>query len=74
MSRLVMKRMALLAALALALPLGLGGCFITSKPGTSSASQPSTGHKNHGQARKQEVHERNADRKSDKDAAKANKK
>jgi hypothetical protein len=73
MNRLAMRRMGMLAALSLALPLGLGGCFITSKPGTSSASQP-TGHKNHGQARKQEVHERNADRKADKDAAKANKK
>jgi hypothetical protein len=74
MNRPVMKPVAMLAALALALPLGLGGCFISRKPGTSSASQPSTGHKNHGQARKQEVHERNADRKADKDAAKANKK
>jgi hypothetical protein len=76
MNQLVMKRMSVLAAIALALPLGLGGCFIVGKkPGTSTASQPSTGeHKNHGQQRKQEVHDRNADRKDDKDAAKANKK
>jgi hypothetical protein len=71
----VKERMSMLAALALALPLGLGGCFFVSKPGTSTASQPSTGEpKNRGQARKQEVHERNADRKADKDAAKPNKK
>lgn len=52
----------------------LSGCFIVSKPGTSSSSQSSSSpHKNHGQQRKAEVHERNAERKAEKDAAKGKK-
>jgi len=62
-----MKRL-LVATLA----VSLGGCFFVSKkPSTGSSSQSSTSEpKNHGQARKQEVHERNAERKEAKDAAK----
>ena len=63
-----MKRIILVPALAFALT----GCFFVSKkPGTSSSSQSSTSQpKNHGQQRSQEVHERNAERKEAKDAAK----
>lgn len=63
-----MKRYLLIPALAVALT----GCFFVSKkPATSSGSQSSTSEpKNHGQQRSQEVHERNAERKEAKDAAK----
>lgn len=66
-----MKRL-LIATLA----ISLSGCFFVSKkPGSSSSSQSSTSQpKNHGQARKQEVHERNAERKEQKDAMKDAKK
>jgi hypothetical protein len=65
-----MNRLAAVAAPALA--LALSGCFIVSKkPPQSQGSQSSTAApKNHGQERSQEVHERNAERKADKDAAK----
>lgn len=54
------------------LALSLSGCFFVSKKNnTSSNSQPSTSEpKNHGQARSQEVHERNDARKAAKDAEK----
>lgn len=60
-----MKRVAILLAAAIVLP----GCFIVGKTKTSSQSSASEP-KNHGQARSQEVHERNAERKAEKDAAK----
>jgi hypothetical protein len=65
-----MKRLVTVAAPLLA--LALSGCFIVSKkPAKSQGSQSSTAApKNHGQERSQEVHERNAERKADKDAAK----
>jgi hypothetical protein len=55
-----------------ALALALSGCFFVNKKSSSQpvASEP----KNHGQARSAEVHERNAERKADHDAAKADKK
>jgi Flp pilus assembly protein TadD len=58
------------------LALSLSGCFFVSKkPAQNSSSQSSTSEpKNHGQARKEEVHERNAERKAEKDAEKAEKK
>lgn len=59
-----------------ALALALSGCFIVSKrPASSSRSQPVAAEpKNHGQERSEEVHERNAERKAEHDAAKADKK
>lgn len=58
-------------AIACALALSLSGCFFVSKNKTASRSQPSTVEpKNHGQERSEEVHERNAERKAEKDAAK----
>ena len=66
-----MKRLITVAAPVLA--LALSGCFIVSKkPAQSQSSQPATAAepKNHGQERSQEVHERNAERKEAKDAAK----
>jgi hypothetical protein len=58
------------ATLACTLALALSGCFFT-KNKTSTNSQPSTVEpKNHGQERSEEVHERNAERKAEKDAAK----
>lgn len=59
-----------------ALALALSGCFIVSKrPAQSSSSQPVASEpKNHGQERSEEVHERNAERKAEHDAAKADKK
>jgi hypothetical protein len=67
-----MKRLLLVPALAFV----LSGCFFMSKkPATNSNSQSSTGEpKNHGQARSEEVHERNEERKEAKDEAKAEKK
>jgi hypothetical protein len=66
-----MKKATLLIA---TLSLALSGCFFVSKkPATSSSSQASEP-KNHGQARSAEVHERNEERKAEKDAEKANKK
>jgi hypothetical protein len=57
-----------------ALALALSGCFIVSKK-TNSSSQPVASEpKNHGQERAEEVHERNAERKAEHDAAKADKK
>ena len=58
------------------LALALSGCFIVGKSKTNSNSQPSTVNepKNHGQQRSQEVHERNAERKEAKEAAKEDKK
>jgi hypothetical protein len=58
------------------LALSLSGCFIVGKSKTNSSSQPSTVSepKNHGQQRSQEVHERNAERKEAKEAAKEDKK
>jgi hypothetical protein len=53
--------------------VSLSGCFFVSKkPAQSSSSQPATASepKNHGQERSEEVHERNAERKEAKDAAK----
>ena len=63
-----MKRAAIIIATVFALP----GCFIVSKPRGSSNSQSSTVSepKNHGQERSQEVHERNAERKAEKDNGK----
>ena len=54
------------------LAVSLSGCFFVSKNRTSNRSQPSTAAepKNHGQERSEEVHERNAERKAAKDAAK----
>jgi hypothetical protein len=58
-----------------ALALALSGCFIVSKrPANGSSSQASSEPKNHGQERAAEVHERNAERKAEHDAAKADKK
>ena len=58
-------------AITTVLALSLSGCFVVGKSNTSSRSQPSTSApKNHGQQRSQEVHERNAERKAAKDAAK----
>ncbi len=66
-----MKKATLLIA---TLSLALSGCFFVSKkPATSSSSQASEP-KNHGQARSAEVHERNEERKAEKDAEKADKK
>ena len=48
------------------------GCIFKSKPSTSSQPQ-AVEHKNHGQQRKEEVHERNAARKEAHDAEKAEK-
>jgi hypothetical protein len=58
------------------LALALSGCFIVGRSKTNSTSQPATAGepKNHGQARSQEVHERNEARKEAKDAAKEDKK
>lgn len=56
-----------------ALALALSGCFIVSKKppqGQSSQSSTAAEPKNHGQERSQEVHERNAEKKEAKDAAK----
>ena len=62
-----MKRAVILAAITFALP----GCFIVSKPrGSSSQSSTASEPKNHGQERSQEVHERNAERKAEKDRGK----
>ncbi len=57
------------------LVVSLSGCFfVKKKPASNSSSQSSTGEpKNHGQQRADEVHERNEERKEDKDAAKDNK-
>ena len=64
------KTMLLVPALALA----LSGCFFVKKSPTSSSSRASSSEpKNHGQARAAEVHERNAERKAEKDAAKGKK-
>jgi hypothetical protein len=63
------KRVAIVLAAAIALP----GCFIVGKTKTSSQSSASEP-KNHGQARSEEVHERNAERKAEHDAEKADKK
>jgi hypothetical protein len=71
-----MKRFAWSWFFVVALGLALPGCFFKSK-GPSSSSSPhatSSPPKNRGQARKEEVHERNAERKADKDAAKEDKK
>lgn len=58
-----------------ALALALSGCFIVSKSPARSSSQPVASEpKNHGQERSEEVHERNAERKAEHDAAKADKK
>lgn len=58
-----------------ALALALSGCFFVSKKSpTSNRSQASSSEpKNHGQERAAEVHERNAERKAEKDAAKGKK-
>lgn len=59
------------------LALSLSGCFFVSKkPAQSSSSQNSTAAepKNHGQERKEEVHERNAERKAEHDEMKDAKK
>jgi hypothetical protein len=64
------KRLLLIPAIAFA----LSGCFIVSKK-PASRSQPSTVEpKNHGQERSEEVHERNAEKKAEHDAAKEEKK
>lgn len=57
-----------------ALALALSGCFIVNKQPASSSRSSATAPKNHGQARAAEVHERNAERKAERDAAKADKK
>ena len=67
-----MKR-AFITVAAPVLALALSGCFFMSKkPAQSQSSQPATAvePKNHGQERSQEVHERNEERKAEKDAAK----
>jgi hypothetical protein len=65
------SRLLLIPAIAFA----LSGCFFVKKSPAGTTSQPSTVEpKNHGQERSEEVHERNAERKEAKDAAKADKK
>lgn len=70
-----MKRMAWSTLMVLALAFALPGCFFKSKsPSTSSGSHASeAAPKNRGQERKAEVHERNAQRKAEKDAEKGDK-
>lgn len=60
------------ALLVATLAVALTGCFfVNKKPATGNSSQSSTSQpKNRGQERSQEVHERNAERKEAKDAAK----
>jgi len=58
------------------LAVSLSGCFIVSKqPRTNNRSQAASApeYKNHGQQRSEEVHERNAERKAEHDAAKGKK-
>ena len=59
-----------------ALSFALSGCFFVSKKpaNNSNSSASSSEPKNHGQARSAEVHERNEERKAEKDAEKADKK
>ena len=66
-----MRKLILIPALAFA----LSGCFFVSKkPANNSSSQASSSEpKNHGQARSAEVHERNAEKKAEKDAEKGKK-
>lgn len=66
-----MKRALQLISIA-TLAFSLSGCFIVGKSKSGTRSQPSTANepKNHGQARKEEVHERNDARKAAKDAEK----
>jgi hypothetical protein len=62
------------ALLTCLLASSLAGCLVShSKPRTASGAQPATTYKNHGQQRSQEVHERNAERKAERDAAKGKK-
>ena len=51
-----------------------GGCISKSKMKTSSGEPQAVEHKNHGQERKEEVHERNEQRKEAHDAEKEAKK
>lgn len=61
-----MKRAAIILATAVSLP----GCFIVSKPRSNSQSSTVSAPKNHGQERSEEVHERNAERKAEKEHGK----
>ena len=64
----------LLVATLVCLGFSSTGCVFKPKSSSNSSAVSSPEHKNHGQQRKEEVHDRNDARKAEKDAEKANKK